>query len=326
MPELPEVEGFARYFAQHALGQRIARVRVRDERILGVRKEALSRALRGRAFTRVERHGKHLFADAGSVWLHLHFGMTGDLAYYRDPSSVMRHPSSSRHPSSVIRHDAPDDGSRMTDDVPDDGSRMTDDVPDDGSRMTDDAPDDRSRMTDDDPSKDHEPRFARVIFDFDNGGHLAFEDMRLFGVVDLTASPEAYVEEHGLGPDPLRITLAQFRTLLAKRRGAIKALLLSQDIIAGIGNLYADEIVFATGIHPRRPVDRLKDDEVRAVYNAMRRILREVIRVRAKDGDWPSRYLTMHREEGERCPKCGGTIRRTVVMSRTTYFCAKHQR
>jgi formamidopyrimidine-DNA glycosylase len=322
VPELPEVEGFARYFARHALGQRIARVRVRDERILGVRKEALSRALRGRTFTRVERHGKHLFADAGSIWLHLHFGMTGDLAYYGTPErhpSSRRHPSSSRHPSSVIRHEGPNDGSRITDDAPDDGSRITDDAPDDGSRMTDDALD-GSRMTDDDP------RFARVIFDFDNGGHLAFEDMRLFGVVDLTPSPEAYVEEHELGPDPLRITLAQFRALLAKRRGAIKALLLSQDIIAGIGNLYADEIVFATGIHPRRPIDRLKDEEVRAVYNAMRRILREVIRVRAKDGDWPSRYLTMHREEGERCPKCGGTIRRTVVMSRTTYFCAKHQR
>src|SRR6266567_6472886 len=82
MPELPEVELYARYFARHALRQRIARVRVLDERILGaVRKEAFARALRGRAFTRVRRHGKHLFADAGGTWLHLHFGMTGDLTY-----------------------------------------------------------------------------------------------------------------------------------------------------------------------------------------------------------------------------------------------------
>lgn len=259
MPELPEVEGFARYFARHALRQRIVRVRVRDERVLAVRKETLSRALRGHAFTRVERHGKHLFAEAGSTWLHLHFGMTGDLEYYE---SMM----------------------------------------------------------------DDEPRFSRVVFDFEGGGHLAFVDMRLFGVVDLTSSPEAYVEEHELGPDPLQMSLAQFRERIAKRRGAIKALLLSQDIIAGIGNLYADETLFQTDIHPRRTVDRLSDAEVRGVYNAMRRILREVIRVRSKDGDWPSRYLTMHREEGERCPKCGGTIRRTVVMSRTTYFCAKHQK
>jgi formamidopyrimidine-DNA glycosylase len=277
VPELPEVEGFARYFARHALRQRIVRVRVRDERILGVRKETLSHALRGREFTRVQRHGKHLFADAGSTWLHLHFGMTGDIEYYGS-SSVTRHPSS--------------------------GSGS-----DDGSRMTDD-----------------DPRFARVIFDFDKGRHLAFVDMRLFGVVDLTPSPAAYIEEHDLGPDPLQMSLAQFRDRIAKRRGAIKALLLSQDVIAGIGNLYADETLFQTDIDPRRTVDRLSDAEVRAVYSAMRRIVREVIRVRSKDGDWPSRYLSMHREEGERCPKCGGTIRRTVVMSRTTYFCAKHQK
>jgi formamidopyrimidine-DNA glycosylase len=277
MPELPEVEGFARYFAQHALRQRIIRVRIRDERILGVRKETLSRALRGHPFSQVRRHGKHLFAEAGAAWLHLHFGMTGDLEYY-DASSVSRPPSSDRD------------------------SRMTDD----GSRMTD-------------------PRFARVIFDFPNG-HLAFIDMRLFGVVDLTPSPEAYIEEHGLGPDPLQMSLKEFRDRIEKRRGAVKALLMSQDVIAGIGNLYADETLFQTGIHPRRPVDRLSDAEVRAIYNAMRRIVREVIRVRAKDGDWPRRYLTMHREEGERCPKCGGTIQRTVVMSRTTYYCGKHQK
>jgi formamidopyrimidine-DNA glycosylase len=255
VPELPEVEGFARYFARHALRQRIVRVRVRDERVLAVRKETLSRALRGHAFTRVHRHGKHLFAEAGSAWLHLHFGMTGDLEYYVDD----------------------------------------------------------------------EPRFARVMFDFQNAHHLAFIDMRLFGVVDLTPSPEAYIKEHGLGPDPLEMSLAQFRERIAKRRGAIKAMLLSQDVIAGIGNLYADETLFQTSIHPRRPVDRLSDAEVRAVYNAMRRIVREVIRLRAKDGDWPNRYLSMHREVGERCPKCGGTIQRTAVMSRTTYFCGKHQ-
>src|SRR5881394_3435870 len=82
MPELPEGEGYGRYFGAHALNQRIARVEVRDERVLSVRKEQLTRALRGREFTQVRRHGKHLFAEAGGQWLHLHFGMTGDLAYY----------------------------------------------------------------------------------------------------------------------------------------------------------------------------------------------------------------------------------------------------
>ena len=80
MPELPEVETYRRYFEKHALHQRIARVDVRDERILGeIRTETFVRRLRGRSFSEARRHGKHLFANAGTAWLHLHFGMTGDL-------------------------------------------------------------------------------------------------------------------------------------------------------------------------------------------------------------------------------------------------------
>jgi formamidopyrimidine-DNA glycosylase len=255
MPELPEVEMYARYFARHALGQPITRIRVLDTRILGTRS---LRPLLGHSFRGVQRHGKHLFADAGDLWLRLHFGMTGDLAYYRDG----------------------------------------------------------------DP-----PRFARVVFDFEDGAHLAYEDARLFGVVDIVRSPEEFIREHGLGPDPLdpRFTLREFRKLLHKRRGRIKALLLSQDIIAGIGNLYADEALFRASIDPRRTVDRLSDAEVKALYTNIRGVLRQTIEFKSRDGDYPARFLIQHREEGDRCPKCGGTIRRTVVATRTTYYCAKHQ-
>ena len=234
MPELPEVEIYCRYFAEHALQQKIKVVRISDERVLGdVRKQQFVTALRGRSFRSVRRHGKHLFADAGDAWLHLHFGMTGDLAYYRDA----------------------------------------------------------------------DPRFGRVIFDFDNGAHLAFEDMRLFGVVDLTSDPDVFIKEHHLGPDPLEITLREFRRLLAPRRGAIKSLLMSQDVIPGIGNLYADETLFQTSIHPRRAVDALSDDEIREIFTGMRRILREVIKRKTDYESYPTRYLIHHREEGARCPR-----------------------
>jgi formamidopyrimidine-DNA glycosylase len=256
VPELPEVEIYARYFARHALRQRIARVRVLDERILGaVRKEPFARALRGHAFAGVRRHGKHLFADAGGVWLHLHFGMTGDLSYYRD-----------------------------------------------------------------DP-----PRFARVVFDFDNGAHLAFEDMRLFGVVDTTDDPDAFIRLHALGPDPLAMRAVDFRRRIAGRRGAVKSLLMSQDVIAGIGNLYADETLFQTSIAPRRPVDRMSVAEVAKVFATMRRILLTVIERKERGDDYPPRYLLHHREEGTRCPRCGGTIVKSIVFGRTTYSCARHQ-
>ncbi|HJQ35950.1 MAG TPA: DNA-formamidopyrimidine glycosylase family protein [Thermoanaerobaculia bacterium] len=252
MPELPEVETYARYFAKHALHQRVKSVRVLDERILAdVRKETFVRKLRGRTFTEVRRHGKHLFANAGSTWLHLHFGMTGDLSYYREKP----------------------------------------------------------------------PRFAKVVFDFDDGAHLAFEDMRLFGLANLVDSPDAFIRDRKLGPDPLELTFKKFAQLLEGRRGAIKSLLMSQEILAGLGNLYVDEILFQTSIHPRRPVSRLRAAETRALFTNMRRILRTAI-----ERDLPPRALFHHRDTDEPCPRCGGTLKRTVVFGRTTYFCASHQR
>jgi formamidopyrimidine-DNA glycosylase len=172
------------------------------------------------------------------------------------------------------------------------------------------------------------PRFARVVFNFPAGAHLAFEDMRLFGVVDLTPDPDDYIRDHRLGPDPLdpSFSTRTFRKITERRRGAIKALLMSQDVIAGVGNLYADETLYQSSIHPRRSVDRLRSEEIDAIFRNLRRILRTVIARKAHYEDYPARYLIHHREEGARCPRCGGEIRRTVVFGRTTYFCGKHQR
>jgi len=263
MPELPEVEIFARYFARHALGQKIVRVEVRDERILGeIRADAFARKLKGSSFTSVRRHGKHLFAGTSKkdTWLHLHFGMSGDLAYYLDPAE--------------------------------------------------------------------EPRFARIVFHFAGGGHLAFEDMRLFGVAELVSSPEAFIADRGLGPDPLdaSFTFARFAGLLERRRGAVKALLMSQEIIAGLGNLWVDETLHIASIHPRRSIDRLTQDERRAIFNAMRKLLRDVITRHERGAELPPRWLYHNRETDARCGRCGGAIRRMVVFGRTTYFCASHQR
>ena len=260
MPELPEVELYCRYFATHALHHRVVAVRVLDARILGVRETVFRRAVVGHEFVRVRRHGKHLFADAGAAWLHLHFGMSGDLAFYRDDTAA--------------------------------------------------------------------PRFARVVFDFEDGRHLAYDDMRLFGVVDITPDPDAYIADHRLGPDPLDPTfrLAAFRRIVIKRRGAVKSLLMSQDVIAGMGNLYVDETLYRASIHPRRPVGTLSADEVKAIFTSMRGVLKEAIAFKSRGGTYPGRYLVPHRQVGHRCPRCGGSIQRTVVFGRTTYFCGKHQR
>ncbi len=252
MPELPEVESFTRYFARHALRKPIARVRVLDDRILGrTRKAAFVRGLNGRSFRAVRRHGKHLFADAGDTWLHLHFGMSGDLSFYTDAA---------------------------------------------------------------------QPRFARIVFDFTDGSHLAFEDMRLFGLAELSAEPETFIRESGLGPDPIEIGLREFRARLRTRRAAIKAVLLSQDVIAGVGNLYADETLFRSGIDPRRHTDALSSGEVKTIFTNLRRVLDDALASRSRG------FMVEERDESAPCPRCGGVIARTVAGGRTTYYCSSHQR
>jgi formamidopyrimidine-DNA glycosylase len=115
----------------------------------------------------------------------------------------------------------------------------------------------------------------------------------------------------------LQMDLRAFRARIAGRRGAIKAVLLSQNVIAGVGNLYADETLFRAGVNPKHAAD---DVDVAAIFRNLKRVLADAI-----EGRWRG-FLVEVREKATRCPKCGGVIARTVVGGRTTYYCARHQR
>jgi formamidopyrimidine-DNA glycosylase len=96
------------------------------------------------------------------------------------------------------------------------------------------------------------PKTARVIFCFANNRRLAFDDQRKFGEIELIEDVDEFVETRSLGPDALEISFSQFKAIMQKHRGAVKAILLNQQLIAGIGNLYADEILFRARMHPAR--------------------------------------------------------------------------
>lgn len=173
------------------------------------------------------------------------------------------------------------------------------------------------------------PRFSRFIIRFAEGDLLAFEDMRLFGRVGLLTDPDAFIGRKRLGLDPLDESFgpAPFEARLARRRGSIKALLMNQTVIAGLGNLWVDEILFQTGIHPRARAERISGASRKRIFDAMRRILRTAIARQESDRPMPPRYLIENRTVGAPCPRCGsGFLRRTVVGGRTTYFCPAHQR
>lgn len=179
-------------------------------------------------------------------------------------------------------------------------------------------------------------KFARAIFKFDDGKVLHFRDPRKFGVMWLAADESAVMRK--LGPEPIDEdfkpeTLAE---ILRKRTAPVKAVLLDQAIIAGIGNMYADESLYEAKIHPARPAESLSDEEIKRLYRAIRRVLRAAIKAggaSVRNYYRPDGNLGCAHDEfrvahgtGNLCPRDGTPIIRIVVRGRGTYLCPKCQR
>lgn len=173
----------------------------------------------------------------------------------------------------------------------------------------------------DEPDTDH----ARLAIAFRGGTRLLFDDTRRFGWVEIADGVEAYVERAGLGPDALAIEAEAFAALVGGSRATIKAALMDQDRIAGIGNVYSDEILFAARIAPHARAADLGTDRIDRLFAAMRTVLEEAIAAGADPGRMPADWLTPHREAGERCPRCGETLAHERVSGRTAWFCPRCQ-
>jgi formamidopyrimidine-DNA glycosylase len=178
-------------------------------------------------------------------------------------------------------------------------------------------------------------RWVHFTFQLDNARQLRFSDSRKFGRVYLVADPAEVVGS--LGPEPLEetFTLDVFRTRIAERRGQIKPLITNQQFLAGIGNIYADEALFASRIHPRRPADTLSGDDIARLYAAVRSVLRDAIAYEGASVNWYRKpdgtqgsaqdRLQVYGRAGEPCPRCGRPIERIVVGQRGTYLCTACQ-
>jgi formamidopyrimidine-DNA glycosylase len=175
------------------------------------------------------------------------------------------------------------------------------------------------------------PAHTRVVFTLD-GRELRFIDQRRFGHLDLVdlTRPGALAAWEGLrrlGDEPLdpAFTLERFREILRGRRGALKALLLRQDLIAGIGNIYADEILFRARLRPGRALASLGPAHVARLYRAVRAVLRQAVEHLSRDGRFASGLMAARRKGGS-CPRCGRELRTASLGGRTAYYCAACQR
>jgi formamidopyrimidine-DNA glycosylase len=179
-------------------------------------------------------------------------------------------------------------------------------------------------------------KFARVIFEMDDHSLMVFRDVRRFGTIEL--ADDTSVIESKLGIDPLSedFTVTCLQEMLKKRRAPIKGLLLEQKLIAGLGNMYADEALFAARIHPLREASGLAETEVERLHKAIKEVLRKAVecggasvatyqKTDGSEGTAQCNFKVAHRQE-EACYVCGSKLRRIVVHQRGTYYCPHCQK
>jgi formamidopyrimidine-DNA glycosylase len=178
-------------------------------------------------------------------------------------------------------------------------------------------------------------KHTHVVARLSSGEQLRFRDPRRFGKMLLLRGEQLADYFAPLGPEPLRISPASFSRLFAGRKAPVKNLLLNQNRLRGLGNIYANEALFVAGIHPARPAGSLGRGELKRLYSAMRGVLRQAIAeqgttvadYRTADGasgDYQN-FLRVYDREGRPCPRCGTTIERLVLAGRSAHFCPRCQ-
>jgi formamidopyrimidine-DNA glycosylase len=174
-------------------------------------------------------------------------------------------------------------------------------------------------------------KYTRALLELENGT-LVMNDMRQFGRFEYYAEKP----EQRVGPDALQLDFESFYARLRDRKSAIKPLLLNQSFLGGVGNIYADEALFAARIHPRTPAGRLSKPRAQRLYDAIVQVLQAAIAHRGStisnhvdSSGEKGGYQHMHAaygREAEPCLRCGTSIKRIVLGQRSTHYCPRCQR
>jgi formamidopyrimidine-DNA glycosylase len=287
MPELPEVETVCRQLEPEIEARRIAALEVLDQRWCRPMPPAeLEAAVAGARIEGLGRRGKYLLlALEGARTLVMHLRMTGNLVLVE-------------------------------------GERKLD--PSEGRRLYENE-------------RSVSERHLRARFQLDDGRELWFTDPRRFGEAFLIddAGLDQRFERLGVEPFSDEFTPEALGAMAAGRTAPLKSFLLDQSGVAGVGNIYADEALFRARLHPLSPAGSMKPEHLKALRDAVVAALEAGIEGggasiddyrdgRGEKGTMQDEFL-VHTREGEACPRCDGTIVRTVVSGRSTYFCPSCQ-
>jgi formamidopyrimidine-DNA glycosylase len=170
-----------------------------------------------------------------------------------------------------------------------------------------------------------EPDYTKITFDFADD-FIAYINKRKLGKVYLVKSKEDFIDKKDLGPDAMGLNFDKFYKIAGESKGTVKGALMKQSSISGIGNEYSDEILYSSKIHPESKSQNLKKSHWKKIHNQMKRILDKAIEKRTKNKDLPKTWILSNRDEGAKCPRCKGKIKRKKIAGRSSYFCPDCQK
>jgi len=182
--------------------------------------------------------------------------------------------------------------------------------------------------------------FIHLIFFFDNGKMMALSDVRKFAKVELWKTKDLLESKtfKDLGPEPLEqdFTFKKFKETIKNKKGKIKQILMDQNVIAGIGNIYSSEALWQSKIHPEKTIAKLSDSELSLLYRAVKKVLElgvklggesfsDYRKVDGSKGDFDTERKA-YKREGQKCHRCGTLIKRLKFGGRSAFFCPKCQK
>jgi formamidopyrimidine-DNA glycosylase len=326
MPELPEVETIVRQLNKKVVGSKITDAWTDWPKTIKTHTlEKFVSAIQGRRILRARRRAKYILIDlSGGKTLVIHQKISGHLLYGKWVRQNQESPKETNQSGFTAQARIKNQNSKSKLKKIDSKAKQlwVSAIPG--------------------PLKnDPNNQFIRFILFFDDGWQLALSDLRRFAKVYLvdTDKVEKMTDIGKLGPEPLdrSFTFDKFRELMTKKKGPIKKVLMDQFIIAGIGNIYSDEILWYAGIHPLHRVEKLNDKELAAIYKYTRLVLKKAVSAR---GDSEQDYRTLegkmgnyqkkkkaYQLTGKKCQKGdGGIIKRIKVNGRSAHFCPVHQK
>ena len=167
-----------------------------------------------------------------------------------------------------------------------------------------------------------EPAHCRLHLLFQDGGGLAFTDLRRLGWVELTDDPAHYLRSQDIGPDVLTLDAETFARRVAGKRGQLKTALMDQSVVAGLGNVWADEVLFQAGLRPDVKAHAQKPEVLRTLHATIRRVLPAAVAHGADPKRLPESFLTPRRGlDNPTCPACGDALETPKIAGRTAYLC-----